>query len=135
MTRSINRVTLLGNLGRDAETKFTSGGTAVTNFSVATEHSWKDKQSGEWKKETEWTNVVAFGVENAPLTKGTTVLVEGRLRTRKYEKRDGTQGFSVEVVADSIAVPNVKSEPRQQAAPGPRPVPRQQVADDDEQPF
>ena len=83
-SRSVNKVILLGNLGKDAETKFTPGGAAVTKFSVATSRRWKDKQSGEFKEETDWSNVVLWGAENLGqyLLKGKKVYVEGRLRTR-----------------------------------------------------
>jgi hypothetical protein len=90
-TRSVNKVILVGNLGRDAETKFTPGGSSVTKFSVATARRWKDQQSGEWKEETNWSNVTLWRAENlAPyLTKGKQVYVEGRLQTRSYEDKDG----------------------------------------------
>src|SRR6185312_13746981 len=76
-SRSVNKVILVGHLGRDAETKFTPGGTAVTRFSVATSRRWKDKQSNEWKEETDWTNIVLWQAENLAnyLTKGKQVYV------------------------------------------------------------
>ena len=75
-SRSVNKVILVGHLGKDAETKFTPSGVSVTRFSVATSRRWKDQQSGEWKEETEWTNVSQWRAENfAPyLTKGTALL-------------------------------------------------------------
>ena len=103
MSKSLNRVTLLGRLGKDADSKFTSGGTHVASFSVATDRSWKDKTSGEWKKETDWVNVILWRQENMAqhLTKGAMVYVEGRLTTRSYEK-DGQKRFVTEVVADNL---------------------------------
>ena len=103
-TRSVNKVILVGNLGRDAETKFTPGGSSVTKFSVATTRRWKDQQSGEWKDETNWSNVTLWRAENlAPyLTKGKQVYVEGRLQTRSYEDKDGKKVYSTEVVADEV---------------------------------
>jgi single-strand DNA-binding protein len=104
MARSVNKVILIGNLGRDAETKFTPSGTAVTRFSVATTRSWKDQQSGEWKEETNWTNVTLWrqeGVANY-LTKGRQVYVEGRLQTRSYEDKDGKKVYATDVIADDV---------------------------------
>ena len=103
-SRSVNKVTLIGHLGRDAETAYTTSQTAVTKFSVATNRRWKDQQSGEWKEETNWTNVVLWRGENlAPyLTKGKQVYVEGRLQTRSYEDKDGKKVWTTEVVAEDV---------------------------------
>ncbi len=100
-SRSVNKVILIGNLGRDAETKFTPGGTAVTKFSVATSRRWKDQQSGEWKEEANWTNVTLWKAENLSnyLTKGKQVYVEGRLQTRSYDDKDGKKVWATDVVA------------------------------------
>jgi single-strand DNA-binding protein len=103
-SRSVNKAILIGHLGRDAETKFTPGGTAVTKFSVATSRRWKDKQSGEWKEETDWTNITLWQAENLAnyLTKGKQVYVEGRIHTRSYDDKDGKKVYSTEVVADEV---------------------------------
>jgi single-strand DNA-binding protein len=103
-SRSVNKVILVGHLGRDAETKFTPGGAAVTRFSVATNRRWKDQQSGEWKEETDWTNVVLWRSENLAnyLTKGKQLYVEGRIQTRSYEDKDGKKVYTTEVVADDV---------------------------------
>lgn len=103
-SRSVNKCILVGHLGRDAETKFTPGGAAVTRFSVATNRRWKDQQSGEWKEETDWTNIVLWRSENLSqyLTKGKQVYVEGRIQTRSYEDKDGKKVYSTEVVADDV---------------------------------
>jgi len=103
-SRSVNKVLLIGNLGRDAETKFTPSGAAVTRFSVATTRSWKDQQSNEWKEETNWTNVVLWRQEGLSnyLTKGKQVYVEGRLQTRSYDDKDGKKVYTTEVVADEV---------------------------------
>jgi single-strand DNA-binding protein len=103
-SRSVNKVILIGHLGRDAETKFTPGGAAITRFSVATNRRWKDQQSGEWKEETDWSNVILWRSENLAnyLTKGKQVYVEGRLQTRSYEDKDGKKVYSTEVVADDV---------------------------------
>jgi single-strand DNA-binding protein len=103
-SRSVNKVLLIGHLGRDAETKFTPSGTSVTRFSVATNRRWKDQQTQEWKEETNWTNVVLWRQENLAnyLTKGTQVYVEGRIQTRSYDDKDGKKVYATEVVADEV---------------------------------
>lgn len=103
MPRSVNKVILIGNLGRDAETTFTPSGIARTRFAVATSRSWKDQQTNEWKEETTWTNVVVWRQEKLAnyLLKGKQVYVEGRIETRSYEK-DGKKQYTTEVVADEI---------------------------------
>ena len=103
-SRSVNKVILLGHLGKDAETRFTPAGASVTSFSVATSRRWKDKETGEWKEETDWHRVDLWRSENlAPyLTKGKQVYVEGRLRTRSYEDKDGQKRYVTEVVADDV---------------------------------
>ena len=103
-SRSVNKVILLGHLGKDAETRFTTGGQSVTNFSVATSRRWKDQQTGEWKEETDWHNVVLWRAENLAnyLTKGKQVYVEGRLRTRSYDDKDGNKRYVTEVMADDV---------------------------------
>ena len=103
-SRSVNKVILVGNLGKDAETKFTPSGASLTRFSVATSRRWKDQQSGEWKEETDWHNISLWRSENlAPyLTKGKQVYIEGRLQTRSYEDKDGQKKYSTDVVADDV---------------------------------
>jgi single-strand DNA-binding protein len=103
-SRSVNKVILVGHLGKDAETKFTPSGASLTRFSVATSRRWKDQQSGEWKEETDWHNISLWRSENlAPyLTKGKQVYVEGRLQTRSYEDKDGQKKYSTDVVADDV---------------------------------
>jgi single-strand DNA-binding protein len=103
-SRSVNKVILIGHLGRDAETKFTPSGAAATRFSVATSRRWKDQQSGEWKEETNWSNVVLWRSEKLAeyLQKGKQVYVEGRLQTRSYDDKDGKKVYATEVVADEV---------------------------------
>lgn len=103
-SRSVNKVILVGHLGRDAETKFTPGGVAVTRFSVATSRRWKDQQSGEWKEETDWSDVTLWRAENLAtyLTKGKQVYVEGRLQTRSYDDKDGKKVYRTEVVSEQV---------------------------------
>jgi single-strand DNA-binding protein len=98
-------VILLGNLGRDPETRYTTDGAAVTNLSIATSDVWKDK-NGEKQERTEWHRVVLFGrqaeVAGEYLKKGRSVYIEGRLQTRKYTDKDGVEKYSTEIVADRM---------------------------------
>jgi single-strand DNA-binding protein len=126
MARSVNKVILLGNLGRDAETKFTPSGAAVTRFSVATTRSWKDQQTNEWKEETNWTNVTLWRQENLAnyLTKGRQVYVEGRLQTRSYEDKDGKKVYATDVVADDVILVGGRGEGAPGEPPGAAATPR-----------
>ena len=103
-SRSVNKVILVGRLGKDAETKFTPSGVSVTKFSVATNWRSKDQQTGEWKEQTDWTNIVLWRGENVAtyLTRGKQVYVEGRLQTRTYDDKDGKRQYYTEVVADEV---------------------------------
>jgi single-strand DNA-binding protein len=103
-SRSVNKVILLGNLGKDAETKFTPSGVAKTTFAIATSRRWLDKQTNEWKEETTWHNVVLWRSENVGnyLLKGKQVYVEGRLDHRSYEDQQGQKKYFTEVVADEV---------------------------------
>lgn len=103
-SRSVNKVILVGNLGKDAETRFTPSGSARTTFAVATSRRWKDQQTGEWKEETDWHNVVLWRSENLAnyLTKGKQIYVEGRLQTRSYDDKDGNKRYTTEVVAEEV---------------------------------
>jgi single-strand DNA-binding protein len=105
-SRSVNKVILLGHLGKDAETKFTASGTSLTTFTLATNRRWKDQQSGEWKEETDWHRVVLWRSENVAnyLLKGKQVYVEGRLQTRSYDDKDGKKVYTTEVVADDLVL-------------------------------
>lgn len=111
-SRSVNKVILVGHLGRDAESKFTPSGVSVTRFSVATSRRWKDQQSGEWKEETDWHNISLWRAENLAqyLIKGKQVYVEGRLQTRSYEDKDGQKKYSTEVVADDVILLSGRGE-------------------------
>jgi single-strand DNA-binding protein len=130
-SRSVNKVILIGNLGKDAETKFTTGGASVTKFSVATSRRWKDQQTGEWKEETDWSNVTAWRSENVAqfLTKGKQVYVEGRLRNYSYEDKDGQKRYATEVVAENIILLGGRGEGGgeefSQERSAPRSAPRQ----------
>jgi single-strand DNA-binding protein len=102
---SVNKVILIGNLGRDPETRYTTGGDAVTNLRIATTETWKDK-SGEKQEKTEWHTVVLFGrqaeIAAEYLKKGRSVYIEGRLQTRKYTDKEGVEKYSTEVVGDRM---------------------------------
>jgi len=102
MAKSVNRVTLLGNLGKDAETKFTPSGISVSKFSLATSRRSKDQQTGEWKDITDWHNISVWKTENVAnyLLKGKQVYLEGRLETRSYEDKEGQKKYFTEVVCD-----------------------------------
>jgi single-strand DNA-binding protein len=105
-SRGLNKVMLIGNLGKDAETRYTPSGVAVTNFSLATPRRTKDPQTGEWKDETDWHNIVLWKGENLAnyLQKGKRVFVEGRLQTRSWEDQSGNKRYTTEVVADAFSV-------------------------------
>ena len=124
MARSVNKVILVGNLGRDAETKFTPSGASVSKFSVATTRKWKDQQTNEWKEETNWTNIVVWRQENLAnyLTKGKQVYIEGRLQSRSYDDKDGKKVYTTEVVADEVILLGGRGEgeggPGEFGAPG-----------------
>ena len=103
---SVNKVILVGNLGKDAETKFTPSGASVTNFNLATTRRWKDQQSGEWKEQTDWHRVKYWRAENVAnyLLKGKQVYVEGRLETRSYDDKDGKKVYTTEVVCEHLVL-------------------------------
>ncbi|MDX1507609.1 MAG: single-stranded DNA-binding protein [Woeseiaceae bacterium] len=106
MARGINKVILVGNLGQDPETRYMPSGGAVTNFTLATNESWKDKQTGEQKERTEWHKVAMFGrlaeIAAEYLRKGSQVYVEGRLQTRKWQDRDGNDRWTTEIIANEM---------------------------------
>ena len=103
---SVNKVIVVGNLGRDPETKYMPDGNALTNVSVATSFQWNDKASGEKKEETEWHRVVFRGklaeIAGEYLKKGSQVYVEGRLRTRKWQDKEGQERYTTEIVAERM---------------------------------
>ena len=105
MARGINKVILVGNLGRDPETRYMPSGGAVTNVSLATSRSWKDRDSGEQKEKTEWHRIVFFNrlgeIAGEYLKRGSKVYVEGELRTREWEK-EGQKHFTTEIVANEM---------------------------------
>ena len=106
MARGVNKCILIGNIGQDPETKFMPSGGAVTNVSIATSESWKDKTTGEPKEKTEWHRVVFFNrlaeIAGEYLKKGSKVYVEGSLRTRKWQDQGGQDRYTTEIVASEM---------------------------------
>jgi len=106
MARGVNKVILVGNLGADPETRSMPSGTTVTNIRIATSESWKDKASGAQQERTEWHSIALFGrlgeIAAEYLRKGSQVFVEGRLRTRKWQDKQGNDRFSTEIIADNM---------------------------------
>ena len=144
MARGINKVILVGNLGADPETRYMPSGSAVTNLSIATSEQWKDKQSGEQKERTEWHKVAMFNrlaeIAAEYLRKGSQVYIEGKLRTRKWQDRDGNDRWTTEIIADEMQMLGGRGGGG--AAPmssgsGPSSAPPQPPADDfdDDIPF
>jgi single-strand DNA-binding protein len=103
---SVNKVIIIGNLGKDPETRYTQDGAAITNFSVATSDRWTDKATGEKKEATEWHRISCFGklaeIAGEYLKKGRTVYVEGKLKTRKWKDQEGNDRYTTEIVADQM---------------------------------
>jgi single-strand DNA-binding protein len=104
MAASLNKVILIGNLGRDADTKTTASGVPVASFSIATSRRVKDNATGEWREETDWNRVVLWRNEGVYkfLTKGAKLGVEGRLQTRSFENKAGEKVYATEVIADQV---------------------------------
>jgi len=113
MARGVNKVILVGNLGRDPETRYMPSGGAVTNVSIATSKGWKDKDSGEQKERTEWHRIVFFNklaeIAGEYLKRGSKVYIEGELRTRNWEK-DGQKHYTTEVVASEMQMLDSRGE-------------------------
>jgi single-strand DNA-binding protein len=103
---SVNKVIIVGNLGRDPEVRYTPNGSAVCNVSVATTRSWKNKESGDKSEETEWHRVVFYDklaeIAGEYLKKGRSVYVEGRLKTRKWQDKDGVEKYTTEIIATDM---------------------------------
>ena len=115
---SVNKVIIVGNLGRDPEVRYTPNGSAVCNVSVATTRSWKNKDSGDKAEETEWHRVVFYDklaeIAGEYLKKGRSVYVEGRLKTRKWQDKDGVEKYTTEIIATDMQMLGLI------APPGPR---------------
>ncbi len=106
MARGINKVILVGNLGKDPEVRYSASGSAIANITIATTDSWKDKQSGEKQERTEWHRVVFFNrlaeIVGEYLKKGSQVYIEGRLQTRKWQDKEGMDRYTTEIVANDM---------------------------------
>ena len=106
MARGVNKVILVGTLGQDPDTRYTPSNAAVANLSIATNESWKDKQTGEQKEKTEWHRVVMFNrlaeIATEYLRKGSQVYIEGKIQTRKWEDKDGNDRYTTEIVANEM---------------------------------
>lgn len=134
---SLNKATLIGNLGRDPEMKYLASGDAVTNFSIATTETWKDKTSGEKKEAVEWHNISAFGklaeICGQYLKKGSQVYIEGKIQTRKYDK-DGVTHYATSIKADNLIMLGGKPDGDRPAAAS-KPTASAASFDDDQIPF
>ncbi|HWH75142.1 MAG TPA: single-stranded DNA-binding protein [Methylibium sp.] len=126
---SVNKVILIGNLGRDPEVRYTPSGTAVANWSIATTRSWKDKNTGEKVEETEWHRLVAYDrlaeIVGEWLKKGAPIYVEGRLKTRKWQDKDGTDKYTTEIVVEQLQMLGSRERAegdQQRQAPAARPA-------------
>jgi len=149
---SVNKVIVLGNLGKDPEVRYTPNGSAVCNLRIATTRNWKNKDSGEKMEETEWHSVVLYDrqaeIAGEYLKKGRPVYVEGRLKTRKWTDKEGLERYTTEIVADSMQLLGgregaggggaeveggsggytERSAPQQRPAPAARPAPASRPA-------
>jgi single-strand DNA-binding protein len=148
---SVNKVILIGNLGRDPEVRYAPSGAAICNVTIATSRQWKDKTSGERQEETEWHRVVFYDrlaeIAGEYLKKGRPVYVEGRLKTRKWTDKDGVEKYTTEVIADQMqllgsregmgggdemaAAPAARSAPAPRSAPAAKPAAKSSTGFDD----
>lgn len=153
MAKGINKVILIGNLGKDPETRYMPSGGAVTNVSLATTDSWKDKNTGEQQERTEWHRVVFFNrlgeIAGEYLRKGSKVYIEGRLQTRKWQGNDGQDRYTTEIIASEMQMLDSRgagastgssqgqgwSEPTPSAAPEPGPAGGPDSGFNDDIPF
>ena len=156
MAGSVNKVILIGNLGKDPEVRYMPSGGAVVNVTLATSENWKDKQSGESKERTEWHNVVFFNklaeITGQYLKKGAKVYVEGSLRTRKWQDKEGHDRYTTEIVASEMQMldsrgggggggggydegGSTRSSNRPAAARAPASAPPEDAFEDDDIPF
>ena len=121
MSKGINKVILIGNCGQDPETRHTPSGNAVTNLSIATSESWKDKTTGEAQERTEWHRIVFFNrlaeIAGEYLKKGSKVYVEGSLRTRKWQDNNGQDRYTTEIIASSMQMLDMRTDGDNHAAP------------------
>jgi single-strand DNA-binding protein len=133
MARGVNKVILVGNLGADPDTRYMPSGKAVTNIRLATSESWKDRQTGDMQERTEWHSIVMYDklgeIAAEYLRKGSQVYIEGKIRTRKWQDKEGKDRYTTEVIADQMQMlgsrgggggaPSEPREPRSSARPAP----------------
>jgi len=130
MARGVNKVILVGNLGADPDTRYMPSGKAVTNIRVATSESWKDKQTGDMQERTEWHSIVMYDklgeIAAEYLRKGSQVYIEGKIRTRKWQDKEGKDRYTTEIIADQMQMlggrgggGGASSEPRSSSRPAP----------------
>jgi single-strand DNA-binding protein len=121
MARGVNKVILIGNLGKDPQQRAMPSGKAVVNFSVATTEQWRDKQTGENKEATEWHNVVMFDrlaeIAAEYLRKGSQVYIEGKIRTRKWQDKEGNDRYTTEIIANEMSMLGGRGAADRSAAP------------------
>lgn len=131
---SINKVIIVGNLGRDPEVRYTTDNSAIANVSIATTDRYKDKHSGEQKEITEWHRVVFFNrlgeIAAEYLKKGSQVYIEGKLRTRKWTDKDGAEKYTTEIIADQLQMLGGRASEATSATPAPKAKPADDLADD-----
>ncbi|MGB6103058.1 MAG: single-stranded DNA-binding protein [Pusillimonas sp.] len=137
---SLNRVTLIGNLGRDPEVRYTADGAAISNVSIATTSQWKNKATGKRREETEWHRVVFYGrlaeIVGEHLKKGRSIYVEGRLKTRKWQdKETGTDRYSTEIVAEQMQMLGGRDDGDHRAEPADSPQAGAGAISEDDIPF
>lgn len=134
----VNKVILLGNLGKDPEVRYLEGGTAVANFPIATSETYKDRTSGERKTSTEWHNVVVWRglaeIAEKYLKKGSQIYIEGKLRTRQWQDKDGNNRYTTEVVADVMQMIGKRDDGSNENTPS-NPDFEQSNNGDDDLPF
>ncbi|WP_299726784.1 single-stranded DNA-binding protein [uncultured Endozoicomonas sp.] len=145
MARGVNKVILVGNVG-NIETRYTAQGSAITNLSLATSESWKNKQTGQQEEKTEWHKVVIFGklaeIAQQYVSKGSKLYIEGKLQTRKWQAQDGQDRYSTEIVVDGFSgqmqmldgAQNGGQAPQQQSQQQPQQQPQQSGGYDDYDP-
>ncbi len=135
---SVNKVIIVGNLGKDPETRYAPSGDAVTNIVVATTETWKDKASGEKREATEWHRVVFFGklaeIAGQYLKKGSQVYLEGKLKTRKWQDKDGRDRYTTEINADEMNMLGSKGDGQQQEGQRPQQTQQRPPANTQRQP-
>lgn len=138
MSRGLNKVMIIGNLGRDPEMRYTPSGKAVTTFSVATDRNWSTAE-GQKRSETEWFNIVAWGnlaeICNQYLKKGQQVYVEGRLQTRHWEDEAGSKRSATEVIAREMSMLGERGEKRESGSEGNQPGENYPEGEEEDFPF